>query len=184
MTGYEQMAEAPLKGDNILAAIAQKARDIIEQQKAVEKAEEDLKKAKRRLADMVETEMVELMSDAGQEQLTTVDGYIVSIKENVRGQPTKENASAAFKWLRDHKHGGIIKSEISAPLGKADPALVKKALAALEKLKIQAAVDEKVHWQTLGALVRELLAKGENIPLDLLGVQVIKAADVVPKKAK
>nr|QIG67169.1 hypothetical protein EVB34_064 [Rhizobium phage RHph_TM26] len=183
MTGYEQMAEAPLKGDNILAAIAQTARDIVAQQEAVERAEAELKKAQNRLKDLQETTMVDLMNDAGQTELTTVDGYIVSIKETVRGQPTKENAPAAYKWLRDKKHGGIIKSTIQAQLGKVDEKLVAKALAALSKLKIQAGVKEEVHWQTLGALVRELLDKGENIPLDLLGVQVIKGAVVKPKKS-
>lgn len=183
MTGYEDFAQAPL-GDNILAQIAQTARDILQARTDVEDAEANLKAKQLKLKTLEEETLVELMNTAGQEKLTTIDGLIVDVKENVRGSPSKENEGAAWQWLRDSGNGGIIKTELKADLGKAPEEQVNAALKALSDLKIIAGTKEAVAWQTLGALVREKLAKGEQVPLDILGVHIWKKADVKPAKRK
>ncbi|UQS95104.1 host-nuclease inhibitor [Pseudanabaena phage Pam3] len=184
MTGYEQLAQVSL-GDNILAQIAQTARDILAARREVEDAEEALRVANLRLKTLEEETLVELMRDAGQEKLTTIDGVDIAVKEIVRGQPSQENQPAAFRWLRDGGNGGIIKTQIVAELGKAPPEKINAALKALNELGIPtASAKESVAWQTLGALVREKLAKGEQLPLDILGVHITKKADVKPPKNK
>jgi hypothetical protein len=180
MTSYEQMAQTPL-GDNILAQIAATARDIIAARQLVLQKEEELKAAKYQLEFLQREVLPELMKDAGQKELITSDGLKVSIKQLVRGQPSKENEAAAFAWLRDHGHGGIIKSQVTADLGKVDQQRVNDAVNALSQLGFTASAKQAVAWQTLGALVRELLAQGENVPLDILGVSVWEEAEVKPK---
>lgn len=180
MTGYEQLAQQPL-GDNILAQIAGTARDIIAAQAAVTEAEEELKNRKKALQALQEGVLPELMAEAGQTELTTIDGLKVSIKELVRGQPTKENQGEAFAWLRSKGQGGVIKSKIEADLGKVPEEKVREAVEALRPLGIRAGTKEEVQWQTLGSLVREMLARGDDVPLDLLGVHITKLADVKPK---
>lgn len=182
MTGYEQLAQAPL-GDNILAQIAQTARDILTARENVAEAEENLRAAQLKLKTLEEETLIELMNTAGQEKLTTIDGLKIDVKELVRGQPSAENQPAAFAWLRESGNGGIIKSQIVADLGRASPEKVNEAIQALVKLGIPtASAKEGVAWQTLGALVREKLAAGDNVPLDLLGVHIWKKADVKPAK--
>lgn len=176
----EQLAQAPL-GDNILAQISATARDILDAQQAVTDAEAELKTAQNLLRALQENTMPDLMAAAGQEKLTTIDGLIVEIKSNVRGQPTKENESKAFAWLRSKGQGGVIKSEIKADLGKVDKDKVQAAVSALAAQGVRAGVKEGVHWQTLAALVREMLARGDDVPLDLLGVHISKLAEVKPK---
>lgn len=178
---YEQLAQQPLLGDNILATIAQTARDILAARQKVTEAEEALKTAQAELKALVEDTMPELMATAGQEQLTTIDGLVVSIKEMTRGQPSKEKAPEAFKWLRDNGHGGIIKTKVEVDLGKGDKERVEKVRAALAELKVPATLKQDVHHQTLGALVRELLSKGKKVPLETLGVFMWKQASVKPK---
>lgn len=177
---YEQLAQAPL-GDNILAQIAATARDILDAQNAVVEAELELKTRQNLLRALQENTMPDLMAAAGQEKLTTSDGLIVEVKSNVRGQPTKENESKAFDWLRSKGQGGVIKTQLAADLGKAPEAKVQAAVDALSGQGIRPMVKEGVHWQTLGALVREMLARGDDVPLDLLGVHVSKLAEVKPK---
>lgn len=181
MSGFEELAQAPL-GDNILAQIAATAREILAAQAEVAEREEDLRGAKGRLRVLQEQTLIELMNDAGQEQLVTADGLKVSIKEITRGQPTQENQAEAFAWLTDRGHGSIIKSEVKADLGKADAEQVQAAVNALSAVNVQPQVKKGVAWQTLGALVRELLANGEEVPLDILGVHIHKQADVKPVK--
>lgn len=180
MTDYEQLAQKPL-GHNILAQIAATARDILDARDEVAEAEEVLKQKQARLRSLQEDILPELMTEAGQEELTTIDGLKVSIKEMVRGQPPKDKEAEAFAWLRESGNGGIIKSKLEADLGKADADKIKAAQEALAPLGFRAAPKQSVHWQTLGALVREKLAKGEQVPLDLLGVHIWKQAEVKPK---
>lgn len=177
MSGYEQYAETPL-GDNILAQIAETARDIRAAERLVEAKEKELKEAQNALEHLQKTVMVDLMETAGQKKLTTIDGLEVEIVPMMRGTPSKENQPKAYAWLREHKHGGIIKSEVVADLGKGDTEKVKKALDALAKLKITAKAKESVHHQTLSALVRELLARGDSVPLELLGIFTWNQANV------
>lgn len=182
MSTYEQAAQTHL-GDNILAQIAATARDILAAQEAVAEAEEALRAAKAHLKTLQEDVMTELMTTAGQEELTTIDGLKVKIVDMVRGTPPKDKEKAAYDWLRKSGNGGIIKSELSADLGKAKEEDIKKALEALKAVGIaKASHKQSVHWQTLGALVREKLAKGEDVPLETLGVHMWKQAEVAPKK--
>jgi hypothetical protein len=180
MTGYEQLAQQPL-GDNILAQIAGTARDIIAAREAVARAEEELKAQQNLLRSLQEDVLPELMAEAGQTELTTIDGLKVSIKENVRGQPSKDNEVEAFAWLRSKGQGGVIKSKLEADLGRASDDKVQAAVEALSAQGIRAGTKESIHWQTLGSLVREMLARGDDVPLDLLGVHIWKQADVKPK---
>lgn len=177
MTSYEDLAEQPL-GDNILSQIAATARDIRRAEQDVVEAEEALKEAKAALRALQEVTMPELMAEAGQRSLTTIDGLKVEVKEMVRGQPSKENLASALQWLRENGHGGIIKTQIEADLGRGDPKVVSSALEALSGVGVTAVPSQGVHWQTLGALVRELLAAGKPVPLDILGVVIWRQANI------
>lgn len=177
MSDYEKLSQRPL-GDNILAQISATARDIVAAMKEVLEAEEALKNAQARLRTLQEDTMPELMSEAGQEDLRTSDGIRVEINQVVRGTPSKENQPKAYQWLRDGGNGGIIKSEIKAALGKDSDKKAKEVLEVLQKLGVLAKATQSVHHQSLAAVVREKLAKGEEIPLDILGVQVFNRADV------
>jgi hypothetical protein len=171
----------PQYGDNILAQISAVARQIVEAKTAVQEAEEALKARQRELEHLQQTVLPELMNDAGQEQVTTLEGLRVTLKQVYRGTPSKENERDAFRWLRDNGHGGIIKSQVQADLGKVDEEKALEAVNSLRQLGFQAGAKQSVAWQTLGSLVKELLATGEAVPLDVLGVRVWTEAEVKPK---
>lgn len=181
MSTYEQYAQSPL-GDNLLAQIAQTARDIQAAAQAVSDAQEELTRAQNHLRTLEETTLPSLMETAGQTELTTADGLVVKIADIMRGQPSKENAPAAFAWLRKNGHGGIIKSKIEADLGRASEETIQKVSEAMREAGFRPSLNEGVHWQTLGALVRELMEKGDAVPLPLLGIHTYKKAEVKAKK--
>lgn len=167
--GYEELAAAPL-GDNILAQIAATARDAMEAQREIEEAEENLRRAKQRRRTLVEETLPELMRDAGQTSLTTIDGIKVTTRDMYRGTPSKANQREAYQWLRDNGQGAIIKSTLEATFGRGDDERAQQALDSLGKLGVTAGTKETVHWQTLASVVRERLAQGQPCPMDLLGV--------------
>lgn len=181
MTGYEQLAKIPL-GDNILAQIAGCARDIEHAKWEVAQAEAVLKDKQATLRVLQEVVMPDLMSQGGQSSLTTEDGYVVTLKDDVRGNPSKEQEPAAYAWLRSVGQGGIIKKVLVAPLGKMPDVEVLAAKDALahEGIK-EVAVLESVHNQTLLAAIRGRLADGKPVPFELLGLQQVKKAEVKAK---
>jgi len=180
-TSFEEHAQVEL-GDNILAQIAQTARDILQAEKDVAEREQALKDANAILRTLKDEVMVELMTAAGQDLVKTVDGITVKIEKLTRGSPSEENMPAALKWLQEHGHGGIIKSEVKADLGKADPEKVKAVMLAMTMAGAKPAAKKSVAWQTLGALANELMEKGVEVPLDILGVFHIKQAKITLPK--
>ncbi len=180
MNDLEQMAQAPL-GDNILAAIAQTAREIIAAQDLVREREEELKDAQKQLKALQEEVMPELMAEAGQEKLTTADGLTVSLKTEFRHRANLEQRAATWAWLRKTGNGAIIKKEVKAAIGRASDEEVEEVISFLSSKGVQPAVREDVPWQTLGALVKEVLANGGDVPLDEIGGEMWKQANVKAK---
>jgi len=76
----------------------------------------------------------------------------------------------------------VIKDEVTAAFGKGAASLAEEAV----KLLIDSgatAVDRKryVNPQTFAALLRELLAAGEEVPLDELGAFMQRRAKLEPR---
>lgn len=181
MTGYEEFAQAPL-GDNILAQIAQTARDILEAQDLVAEREEALKDAQKALRVLQQEVMPELMTKAGQESLTTIDGLKVSMKTGTQWRPDQEQKALTVKWLEDNGHSGIVKREVKVAMGKVSQQQVDELAGKLVTMGFAPAARLDVHPQTFGALVRELMAKGQDVPLSDMGAEITKFAEVKPAK--
>jgi hypothetical protein len=75
-----------------------------------------------------------------------VHGKQVELSEQVFARISKENQDAAFRWLREHNEGGMIKEE----------------------------VIRRVHPQTLKAWVRGKREEGAEIPEELFSVYTKK----------
>lgn len=177
---YEEFTPAPA-GSNILAEIAETAREVIRAREQVTECEEALKAAQARLRSLQEAVLPELMSIAQQDDLTTVDGYRITIKDMVRGQPSRETEDEAFKWLRSTGNGSLIKSVVTADLGRASQETIDTAEAALSAVGLRSSRKSSVNWQSLGALVRERISQGLDVPMEILGVHMWKQADVKPR---
>jgi len=181
MTGYESFAAAPL-GDNILAQIAQTARDVLEAQALVILREGELKDAKKVLSILQQDTMPDLMTAAGVEDLKTIDGHRVTMKTGTQWRPDQAQKALTVKWLENNGHSGIVKREVKVEMGKVTQEQVDDLAYKLVALGWTPAARLDVHPQTFGALVRELLARGEDVPLAEMGAEVTKFADVKPSK--
>jgi collagenase-like PrtC family protease len=102
---------------------------------------------------------------------------------NIAANWDEDRRQRAFKWLRDHKLGDVIKSNFQVELGRGTEKQQKALKAALKKLKVPFAVREGVPHTTLTAIVREMIEKqGKTPPLDTLGATVGTVVQV--KQAK
>lgn len=162
----------PALGDNVLASITALSREAREAAQVVQEAEEALRAAQSAYKDIVQRQLPELMKEAGQLRLKTLDGVQLTLEEQVRASLPKDRMIEALAWLRSNGHGAVIKNVVSASFGKGEEAQAEKAAAVLQRNNFHPERRETVHPQTLAALVREMLADGTDVPLDLLGVHL------------
>ena len=172
LSAYAQDAELSIeeKG-NILAQITRTARELRDAEEDVKSAEEMLKRAQDRVRNLSENILPQLMDEAQQKRLTTIDGWDIERTETVRAGISQENMPAAVAWLNANGHP-IAKTELSLQFGRGEEQRVAEAVSALREHGMPPKEKLSVHFKTLESLVKELLSKGQEFPADLLGVYI------------
>ena len=139
------------------------------EERAVEAAEGELKKAQERVRRLREHDIPDLMRSCGVKKLTTTSGLDVAMREAVRATWPKDGPQKleAMEWLEANGHGGLVKREFVIKFSREDEAWAKKFEADLRKRKRELNVERKesVHPQTLCAFLREQLAEGAQVPM-------------------
>lgn len=181
---YSEFKEAPSEGgSNVLTQMAAMAAEQKAAEAEVERLDDELKKAKERLRYIRETKIPDFMEQNQMSDVTTADGIRVEITEEIRGSIPKANEPKAFTWLEDNNHGSVIKREIKIEFGKGEEAWASKFMRdmAQRKRPLKSTVKKAVHPQTLQALVRELLGRGEKFPMDVFGVHRQRVSKITVK---
>ena len=109
------------------------------------------------------------LAEMNLKSLKLSDGSEVSVKDFYYARITEKNKSLAYKWLRDHGYGDLIKNEIAVPFGRGEDARANELLKTLVNTGYEPNQKTVVHPQTLKAFVKEQLESGKELPLDLLG---------------
>jgi len=150
----------------------------------VDDLEDKLKVAKRKLSQVSEYDIPRLLESVGLTSIETTDGLCVELKKEIRASVPKGREEEAHTWLCDHGFANLIKREFIIAFGKGEEKWAKKFMRDLERRKqaLDVKLKEGVNPQTLGAFVREQLAKGTNLPLEALGVFDQKVSKVSVKK--
>ena len=163
--------------------------------KTLEECERIQAESKKRLEFITTKRMPDLMQELGYEDMRLQNGKRVVMKRVVRaGIPSlsaigkvKDPLEAAQKhhrralalaWLREHGLGDLIKNEVSVsfPAGSEEDAV--ELTDELECKGFNVARDETVNTQTLTAQVRDLLQRGEEVPMDILGVSSFDSCEI------
>lgn len=131
--------------DSQLEEVAGLAREQLELERKILKAERELKALKEDWREVAMEELPVRMKEIGLTsfELDNEDHNKVTIKHHVKASLTQAKREPGHAWLRDHGFGDLIKARV---------------------------IEEKVHPQTLMAFVREQLAAGAALPTDLFGV--------------
>jgi hypothetical protein len=173
LSAYAQDAElSSAEAGNILAQITNTVRELREAQADVASCEAMLKAAQERVRGLTEMTLPQLMDEAKQRELVTSDGWRVTRSEAVRAGISADNMPAAVAWLNAHGAGSIVKHEVTLRFGKGEEQRQAEALGVLREHHFAPSDKMSVHPQTLGALVREKLAEGVELPLELLGIYI------------
>lgn len=145
----------------------------------------ELEKIAARLRKVQEDDLPEAMLSAGIESQRLTGGYELALETETRANISKARKEAAFDWLEQNGHGDLIKHEVWMQFGRSEEALAQQVIKYLRQRKYAAGRlqdDRSVHASTLGAFVREQLAEGAALPMDLLGVYRQTRAVISPPK--
>lgn len=153
---------------------------------AIDELEAELKRRKEELREITERELPSLMGELQLEEFTSQDRK-VKIEDVVQGSLPKDAAkrSKAVAFMQEHGGEDILRATIAIEFPKGDlesaEALARRIRKATNR---DVVVDLTAHHSSYAAWARELLRKGEKLPVDDLNLYQARRAVVKPVKQK
>jgi hypothetical protein len=140
--------------------------------------EEELKELKAHARSIEEGKIPEFMSLAGVSSLTLEDGTKVEVTNTMTASVAGKTLPVVLTWLKEAGYDAMIKTEVLATFGKGQ---LQKATSVQEELRergIDSKLAENVNTSSFKALMKELMEQGTPLPLEDLGVYVIRRAKI------
>ena len=176
-------AESAIQVDTAVSLdIAQSCNKLLETQKKISTAEEELKKLKEVETTLSEQTIPNLMQQAGVSLIKLKDGSSVEIKPFYAARIPSSKVEEAFEWLRTNGHGDLIKNNVMLTFGRNQDNEAKSLVAELREKGHNVKQAEKVEPMTLKAFVKEQIQDGKNVPSDLFGVYVASKTKITTKE--
>jgi len=143
--------------------------------------EAQLKDIQEKYRRVSEIDIPGVLDETGLSEVRLADGTKIVIREDLRVSTSGKNRDVINNWLISRGHDDLIRDEVTAAFGKGHSDVAEKALEMLRGLTTSVDRKRYVNPQTFAALIRELLAGGEDVPLDQLGVFVQRRAKLEQK---
>jgi len=125
----------------------------------------------KREADKVSGEVIPtIMQEMNISSLKLADGSAVEVKPVCGANIPLAKREEAFKWLRDHGLGDLIKNEVTVSFGRDEDNKAQQYAVLAQGQGYQPVQKLKVEPMTLKALVRERIEAGQDMPADLFNV--------------
>jgi len=141
--------------------------DLVSKLKAsVEDVEEVLKRRKKDLFDIRQTQIPEIMKEFGLSSLKTSAGNKIEIKTGI--SITVRNKDGLYSYLRNNGAGDLVKNIITVDVENEEER--KEVIAKLDETMCSFDSSESVHSATLKKYVSDALKEGKQMPEDVLNV--------------
>lgn len=170
------MSEIETQNDNLTVTLHSALKDAIARLRGLEQTindtEEQLKQYKADLRTLSEVTIPDLLNELGVSKLTLDTGESVSTKMDVAVQIPADRKAEAYAWLDQHGLGDVIKTTVTLAYTRdhrADAVDMAERLQGTEGASV--AIGETVHPMTLKSTIKELLANGQDVPLDTFGAR-------------
>jgi hypothetical protein len=169
-------------GHNQIPLIKELAKKQYDIQCEIEKLEQTLVQKKSELKVVQEKQLPDAMDDAGILYYGTDDGLEIEVEDKIMGGLKVENRPAGHSWLEEQGYGRIIKSKVVADFTREELETAYKLVEELRSKGLVVNLERNVHPQTLLAFIKEQLAEGRDIPLEIFSVYQQRSAKVKQKK--
>ena len=163
--------------------IAESCNKLLETQKQIESAEEELKKLKDVETTLSEQTIPNLMQKAGVELIKLEGGVSVEVKPFYSARIPASKSEEAFNWLRENGHGDLIKNQVSMEFGMKQDNEAKSIIEELKSKGLPVKQKTTVHPSSLRGFVREQIQDlGKDVPADLFGTYVANKTKITTKE--
>ena len=163
--------------------IAESCNKLLETQKKIESAEEELKKLKDVETTLSEQTIPNLMQQAGVELIKLEGGISVEVKPFYSARIPASKSEEAFQWLRDNGHGDLIKNQVSLEFGMKQDNEAKSIVEELKSKGLPVKQKTTVHPSSLRGFVREQIQDlGKDVPAELFGTYVANKTKITTKE--
>ena len=163
--------------------IADSCNKLLETQKKILTAEEQLKKLKEVETTLSEQTIPNLMQQAGLSLLKLADGSSVEVKPFYSARIPASKSDEAFNWLRENGHGDLIKNQVSLEFGMKQDNEAKSIIEELKAKGLPVKQKTTVHPSSLRGFVREQIQDlGKDVPAELFGTYVANKTKITTKE--
>jgi hypothetical protein len=143
-----------------------------EKELAIKRLKNELEQYEKQYNDLSSFEIPFLMSEIGLQSFTLSDGTHFVVKPILQiSLPVSDQlrVEIADRWLTDHGHGGMVKTNIDVSLPKASQRL-PEIEQALSNLGVEYSIKKAIHPMTLKGWGNEMERNGMVIPEDIFSV--------------
>ncbi|MGH0031694.1 MAG: hypothetical protein ACQGVC_18045 [Myxococcota bacterium] len=171
------------EGMRSVAALAERMQRL---EREIEDGEAALKRKRAELQQVRTGDLPDAMAEVGISEFRLADGSGVSVAPFVSASLSQENPDRlkAMAWVTEQGDGAIIKHTIAVPFDRDSDADVETLKDLLREHGFGDRISEgvTVHPSTLRAYLKEKVADGAAVPLDLFRAFVGQAAKITPPK--
>lgn len=167
--------------EDVLGRISILADQMHEKDKEIAKAELLVKQLKEAHRQISEEQLPELFERVGMQELKTLSGLPLKLKERVHTNISKGRKPTAIAWLDANGHGGMVKRNVIIEFDKTQGDKVEALFRLIGKGWPNHRAELDVHAATVKAFVKAQLKDGKAIPLDVFGVHCVNAVEISSK---
>jgi len=172
-----QGSESDLQTLTNLAAYQQELEDRIAETEKV------LKDLGEKLRTVSWQQIPEMMEKLGMETFTLKGGHTIKVEEKLQLSVPKKSKDKAYEWVEEHGGSAIVKRAFVIAFDKEQEKFARKFKSDCERRKNALPMEETkaVHSSTLNKFLRDHMAQGTDVPLDLFGGFQQKIAKITTK---
>lgn len=167
------MTDTPKNAE--LAELSALGEQLYSAEAEVLRLEAELRRAKKR-RDFIQCDLLpSTMEKIGLVEFRTPRSHI-KVSEQLEVRPRADNRPLVLAALEKQGAGALIKTNLAVPFGKGEDEEVARVCEALALLGRDYRQDRAVHPQTLKKHIRDRLAKGDPVDVELFGVRQFQKA--------
>lgn len=167
---HENYLNLTAQDDSKLQLLNQLAEEQLAKEKVVKKCEEALQKARNELKEVAEDRLPSLMDELRLRTFTTMSGATIEVSENIRTSLPPENKPRAFAWLEQEGLSALIEKTVKVAFGRNEDDKANALVSKLEEDGLVAAFDKSIAPATMAKVLKDRLAEGKKVPLDIFKV--------------
>lgn len=176
MTDYSAFQRGP--SNEQLSALSALVRALRDAEIEVERAEAALKQRAEVVKEISERQLPELMAAVGMKEFTTNDGLSVKIDRKYSAAPRVEDRDAAYNWLEEHGHGGMVKRSVEVGFGINQGEDAAALVGELRGKFADVRTGRKVEPATMSAWAKRMMEDGVAFPHELFNARTFDRAKV------